>query len=609
MRRPAWALLAGASALLLTACLSLLLSHFQALAQPAAEVAQANLDVYKDVNTAHAEPGDVLTYTITVQNIGDDSANAWLTDTLPAELTYVDGSLQEFGPGSAGFAGGVITWTGEIAGFGQTAVITFSAAISSEITYANIENTAQVTGTGELITDSAETLAQVAEGNLGTSTKSVQPDWASPGEQLVYTVRIANTGDGSVGVAWMTDTLPSEVDYAGSLNATTGSWGVVGDVITWTGSLTSSEVATVTFATQIKSTLSENTCFTNTAEITGAGTLVQAQVPARAVTHFDLYLPIIIRNYPPRPELNDIPAPGASNSYTVSWSSVSGADRYVLQEATDTNFTSVTRVFTATEASQVVSLGSSHGTLYYRVRADDDDRWGQGPWSDPESVEVPYFDDFSDSGSGWPKRATEVIPETDTHYRLRYEDSQYRIMIDPGGPAIWFHHPDALAPYRPPSDTYCVETMMKLEKNRSPYEGWDFYPYWANGGLVFGANEANTNIYALCVSVGGGDKMGWFIMNNPEYDFPHVGCAYQEGSAGGEDAGALVIGSWHLIQIGVNGDRAKVYIDGEYKGRWTMDGLGGTTRVGLIGGDYEVTPVDFRFDNFKVIPNAGCTTP
>ena len=251
-----------------------------------------------------------------------------------------------------------------------------------------------------------------------------------PGEQLVYTVRIANTGDGSVGAAWMTDTLPSEVDYAGSLNATTGSWGVMGDVITWTGSLASSEVATVTFATQIKSTLSENTCFTNTAEITGAGTLVQAQVPARAVTHFDLYLPIIIRNYPPRPDLNDIPAPGANDSYIVSWSSVSGADQYVLQEATDTNFTSVTRVFTTTETSQVVSLGSSYGTLYYRVRADDDDRWGQGPWSDPESVEVPYFDDFSDSGSGWPKRATEVIPESDSHYRLRYENGQYRIMVD-----------------------------------------------------------------------------------------------------------------------------------------------------------------------------------
>ncbi|MBL7064382.1 MAG: DUF11 domain-containing protein [Anaerolineae bacterium] len=484
MRRPAWALLAGTSALLLTACLSLLLSHFQALAQPAAEVAQANLDVYKDVNTAQAEPGDVLTYTITVLNTGGDPVYVWLTDTLPVELTYATGSLAAT-VGTFGVENGVITWSHTLGG---QACITFSAAISSEITYANIENTAQVTGTGELIADSAETLAQVAE------------------------------------------------------------------------------------------------------------------------TDFYQHLPIISLNYPPRPELNDIPAPGANNYYTVSWSSVSGADRYVLQEATDTNFTSVTRVFTATETSQVVSIGSSYGTLYYRVRADDDDRWGQGPWSDPESVEIPYFDDFSDSGSGWPKRATEVIPETDSYYRLRYENSQYRIMIDPGGPDIWFHHPDALAPYRPPSDKYCVETMIKLEKNRPPYEGWDFHPYWANGGLVFGANEANTNIYALCVSVGA-DAMGWFIMNNPEYDFPHVGCAYQDGSVGGEDAGALAIGSWHLIQIGVNGDRAKVYIDGEYKGRWTMDGLSGTTRVGLIGGDYEITPVDFRFDNFKVIPNAGCTTP
>ena len=64
MKSLAWALLAGASALLLAASLPLLLSHFQALAQPVAEVTAANLEVQKDVNTPLAAPGDTLTYTI-----------------------------------------------------------------------------------------------------------------------------------------------------------------------------------------------------------------------------------------------------------------------------------------------------------------------------------------------------------------------------------------------------------------------------------------------------------------------------------------------------------------------------------------------------------------
>ena len=40
-----------------------------------------------------ASAGEVLTYTITLVNTGDVSAALWLTDTLPAGVTYVDGTL------------------------------------------------------------------------------------------------------------------------------------------------------------------------------------------------------------------------------------------------------------------------------------------------------------------------------------------------------------------------------------------------------------------------------------------------------------------------------------------------------------------------------------
>ena len=65
------AFLAGALAVLMIAGLSLLLSRFQALAQPAADVAAADIHVTKDVNTDAAAPGDTLTYTIKVWNNGD----------------------------------------------------------------------------------------------------------------------------------------------------------------------------------------------------------------------------------------------------------------------------------------------------------------------------------------------------------------------------------------------------------------------------------------------------------------------------------------------------------------------------------------------------------
>jgi uncharacterized repeat protein (TIGR01451 family) len=827
IKSSAWALLAGASALLLAASLPLLLSHFQALAQPAAEVTVANLEVQKGVNTALAAPGDTLTYTIAIQNTGDELTDAWLTDTLPVELTCIADSLSAT-LGSFGVQNNVITWTAEMYGHGYTAVISFSAQISPEITYAEIENTAWVTGTGELITDSAPTTvgtfgnldnadtyksvssneaepgdvltytiqvfnssytatvngawltdtlhpaltflpgslsaglgdagfangvitwthdvgirqfvelrfsAQISPDlpyngwitntveivaplqsftrSVGTNvhrgyphleaSKSVYPDWVHPGERLTYTVHIVNTGNGSVETAWMTDVLPSEVNYVpGSLDATTGDFGEAGDVITWTGSLVPSEEATIVFAVETLPDLENNTRFINTAEITGAGSLVQAPVEAAAITTFEMIFPIIFYNYPPIPKLdpiptpvdhsytvswygvetdvdhyvlqqardsgfsspeqvwtttltsqvvedvycahyyrvradkasdwgqgqwssvksgissapdapvlNDIPDPGDDNSYTVSWSftPIDGAVTYVLQESTDAGFSSITGEWQTTATSKFIQKGSTSGTFYYRVRADDNDCWGQGPWSETKSVEAKYvyFDDFSNSGSGWPIVAKEVIPETDTYYRLRYHSGQYRIMIDPGGPPIWFHQPDALAPYKPPSDKYCVEVKVRFVKGQSPYQDWNWYPYWGNGGLAFGVNAANTNLYAVCLSVGGGDSMGWFVVNNPGYEYPYKGCNYIDGVVGGEPAGALDITQWHLFQVSVNGDWVTVYIDGVRKGKWKMDGLSATTRVGVVGGDYEITPVDLRFDNFKVIPNVGCT--
>jgi uncharacterized repeat protein (TIGR01451 family) len=444
------------------------------------------------------------------------------------------------------------------------------------------------------------------------ATKSVYPDWARPGQYLTYTVHVVNSGDTLAESAWMTDGLPSEVNYTSGLTATGGSLGIASNTITWTGSISPAETAVITFVVQISPSVSGGTHFTNTATITGAGSLVQASVGATAVTTFYLYFPLVPNKYPPVPVLNSIPAPDANSAYVVSWScDATGTDRYVLQESTDANFTNVTRMFTTTSTSQLVQQGSSYGcTLYYRVRVDDDDRWGQGPWSNVRSVTTCYFDDFSNPASGWPSFDVLVIPSTDTHYRGRYENGQYRIMVDAGGPQIWFHQPDALTSYRPATDRFCLEADVRFMKQQPPYEPWNFYPYWANGGVIFGASEDNKDLYIMCLAVGASRPdhsadMGWYLMHNPSNQWPYEGC-HSSASVGGE-SGGLNTENWYNFKIGVDGDQVTVYISGAYKGVWTMPGLSGTTRLGVTGGPYEVTPVDLRFDNFRVIPNAACT--
>ena len=237
------------------------------------------------------------------------------------------------------------------------------------------------------------------------------------------------------------------------------------------------------------------------------------------------------------------------------------------------------------------------------MRIDDADRWGQGPWSNVEVVSFGFYDDFTNSNSGWPNRSGLIWYKEnmwDVWWHTGYQTSsgQYQIKIDNGpAPVVWFWQPDALAPYWPPTDKYCVETRVKFN---SPY-GW-----WANGGVVFGTSEKNDDIYALCLGIGAKPDLGWFVVHNPQYDFPHVGCAYKSGKIAEGEKGTDYYG-WNKLQVSVDGNQVEVYVGGIRGGKWTISGLSGTTRVGLIGGDYEVSNNDIRFDYFKVIPNVSCT--
>ena len=110
------------------------------------------------------------------------------------------------------------------------------------------------------------------------------------GERVDIPLRITNTGDGPAETVWMTDVLPAEVDYVTG-NATLGSLQETDGIVTWSGSLAPAEAVTIIYVTQIDTALSENTRFTNTAEITGTGSLLTSSVSAEAVTTFKTFFP------------------------------------------------------------------------------------------------------------------------------------------------------------------------------------------------------------------------------------------------------------------------------------------------------------------------------
>jgi hypothetical protein len=90
---------------------------------------------------------------------------------------------------------------------------------------------------------------------------------------------------------------------------------------------------------------------------------------------------------PSTPTLSD---PGSSllspATYTVSWSAVSGATSYVLQESTSSSFNGVSTYYLSGTSRSIVHTVTITTTYYYRVAAVND--CGQGDWSNVENIDI-----------------------------------------------------------------------------------------------------------------------------------------------------------------------------------------------------------------------------
>ncbi|MGD8966579.1 MAG: hypothetical protein PVI07_03630 [Anaerolineae bacterium] len=171
VRRSARMLLTAICALMLVAGV-LLLARLQVRAQAGPEAVEAELSVEKRANTNIAAPGDTLTYSVSIDSDLPET-RLWMTDTLPPGLRLITESLDFSGKGSFGWTGNTVTWTSSSFGLGNFAVITFSAGISPDVE-GEIVNTAQVTGTSELVTDTWST--NVVSGLLHSQIRSPNMD-------------------------------------------------------------------------------------------------------------------------------------------------------------------------------------------------------------------------------------------------------------------------------------------------------------------------------------------------------------------------------------------------------------------------------------------------
>jgi hypothetical protein len=142
------------------------------------------------------------------------------------------------------------------------------------------------------------------------------------------------------------------------------------------------------------------------------------------VTGGTVYLPLVVKRYPPLPDvpvLNAISDPEGDGNYTVSWGDAYLADEYVLQEDDNQGFSSPTERYSGTRLWWDAS-GKAPGTYHYRVKAINE--WGDSGWSNPESVTVAMPEP-----DPCPSDTIEYSGTTD-------QNRPVRICVDPGFSAV-----------------------------------------------------------------------------------------------------------------------------------------------------------------------------
>jgi thermitase len=111
------------------------------------------------------------------------------------------------------------------------------------------------------------------------------------------------------------------------------------------------------------------------------------------------------------PGLNSISNPSQTDHYTILWTSIQGAEWYILEEDDNINFTSPITRYSGRLTSYPVT-GQTGGTWYYRVNAGN--IYGSGNWSAIQSTQVIA------SSLSFPTLSAIDNPEKDGNYLIQW---------------------------------------------------------------------------------------------------------------------------------------------------------------------------------------------
>lgn len=209
---------------------------------------------HKRVDKAYADVGEVLTYTVTINNLENFSiSNVLMTDSTPAGTTYV-GNLAVSAPYTGTSPATGITVTSIAANSFVT--ISWQVQVDTAPPIIDpIENFASVVIPGGNSGDTNTVTTQVRHANLqssGNFVKGVDLAYAAYGDTLTYTLNLQNTGNVSANTVVVTDSIPGGTTYVpGSVSSSVPFTGDPTTAITLTSPIPASGTATITFQVKL----------------------------------------------------------------------------------------------------------------------------------------------------------------------------------------------------------------------------------------------------------------------------------------------------------------------------------------------------------------------
>jgi uncharacterized repeat protein (TIGR01451 family) len=220
------------------------------------ELFAGSFTVAKSASATQVIPGDTVTYSVTVTNIGQvdytAASPASFTDNLTAVLD--DATYNGDVDNGATYAAPTISWSGALA-VGESVTVTYSVTVNDPDTGDHVlDNAAVPTAPGGVCDPAAECATSTPVQSYTVAKTSAPAGAVLPGDTVTYTVTVTNTGAAdytAAAPATLTDTLSEVLDDATYNNDATSGAVVTDGILSWSGALAVGTPVTITYSVTV----------------------------------------------------------------------------------------------------------------------------------------------------------------------------------------------------------------------------------------------------------------------------------------------------------------------------------------------------------------------